>query len=79
MTEAEQAELAALREIEKAMRADHRDGVIYVPDSQDPEVNRDVDQRWEFIAGVLEALDRLRDREGAADTPTPHRRAGSPR
>ena len=40
MSEAEQTELAALRELEKAVRADHRDGVIYVADSQDPNANR---------------------------------------
>ncbi|MDQ3773652.1 MAG: hypothetical protein M3461_04385 [Pseudomonadota bacterium] len=79
MTEAEQAELAALRELEKAVRADHRDGVIYVPDSQDPKVNRDVDQRWEFIEGVLDTLDRLRDREGRPVPPHHTAAPGSPR
>jgi hypothetical protein len=44
----------------------------------DPKVNRDVHQRWEFIEGVLDTLDRLRD-EGRPIHPHHTAAPGSPR
>jgi hypothetical protein len=66
MTKAEQTDFTAPRELEKAVRAD-RDGVFTIQPQQRPETLSLGRPRWVTTEAALDQLDRLQDRERAAE------------